>query len=177
MNTLYAANVIMKKSSHHLAQLNIAKMKSPLDDPIMSGFVAQLDAINALAEQSPGFIWRLQTEEGDATSLRVFDDPDILINMSVWESVEALHRYVYQSGHLQLLRDKKSWFDTLKDAHMVLWWVPAGHIPTIEEARRRLDMINELGPSPDAFSFRKRFSPPGEEPGQMESLDECPWTS
>lgn len=163
--------------SWHLAQLNIASMKAPLEDPLMSGFVEQLDKINALADDSPGFVWRLQTEEGDATSLRAFDNPDILVNMSVWESVEALHHYVYRSAHLEVLRDKKLWFETMKDVHMVLWWIPAGHIPSVEEAKQRLQLLSENGPGPDAFSFRKRFPAPGQPGAQLPPLDECPAVS
>lgn len=163
--------------SWHLAQLNIASMKAPLEDPLMSGFVEQLDKINALAEDSPGFVWRLQTEEGDATSLRAFDNPDILVNMSVWESVEALHNYVYRSAHLEVLRDKKLWFETMKDAHMVLWWIPAGYIPGVEQAKQRLQLLSENGPGPAAFSFRKRFPAPGQPGAQLPPLDECPAVS
>lgn len=143
--------------SFHLAQVNIARMKGNYEDPVMAGFVAQLDAINQLADQSDGFVWRLQTEDGDATALRVFEDEQILINLSVWESVEALGAFVYQSLHRNLLRDRSSWFLPMDGAHLALWWVEAGHLPDEEEARQRLDALNRNGPTPYAFTFAQRF--------------------
>ena len=114
---------------HHLAQLNIASTQAPLDDPIMKGFVDQLDYINAVADRSEGFVWRLQTEDGDATAIRAFDDDRIIVNMSVWESLEALHDYVYRSDHLGPLRDRKKWFTRIEGPSLVLWWIPAGDPP------------------------------------------------
>lgn len=149
---------------YHLAQINIAPMKAPLTDPIMEGFVSQLDAINALAEASPGFVWRLKTEEGDATALRVFDDASIIINMSVWESVESLKTYVYQSDHVNVLRARKKWFTRMETPQMVLWWIPAGTIPTPEEAKQRLALLHERGSTPEAFTFRSAFPPPVDKP-------------
>lgn len=144
----------------HLAQVNIAKMRGNYEDPVMAGFVAQLDTINQLADESDGFVWRLQTEEGDATALRVFEDEQILINLSVWESVEALGAFVYQSQHRNLVKDRSSWFLPLDGAHLALWWVEAGHLPDAQEARQRLDAINKDGPTPYAFTFAKRFASP-----------------
>jgi hypothetical protein len=144
----------------HLAQLNIARMLAPIDDPLMASFSAQLDRINALAEQSPGFVWRLQTEDGDATTIQAFEDPLILVNMSVWESRESLHHYVYNSDHMKLLRNRREWFQPLEGPGLVLWWVAAGHQPDTEEAKQRLQLLSTQGPSVDAFSFGKHFPPP-----------------
>lgn len=152
----------MKFDRFQLAQANIARMRAPLDDPIMEGFRIQLDAINAVADASPGFVWRLQTEDGDATALRVFEDDRILFNMSVWDSVEALHAYVYRSGHVDLLRNRRSWFEPLEGPALVLWWIPRGHTPTVDEAKTRLELLQQKGPTPEAFTFRNVFGPPGE---------------
>jgi hypothetical protein len=143
----------------HLAQLNIARFKLPMDDPAMAGFVEQLDPINALADTAPGFVWRLQTEEGNAISIHAFEDDLMLVNMSVWESVEALADFVYRSGHVAVMRRRREWAERMAEAYMVLWWVPAGELPSIEEAKGRLEHLREHGPSPEAFTFKKRFSP------------------
>jgi hypothetical protein len=123
----------------------------------MAGFVTALEPINALADTSPGLVWRLQTEDGDATALRVFQDDRILINMSVWDSLEALRAYVYESRHLEFMRRRREWFDRMDGAYLALWWLPAGTIPTIEDAKARLDLLREHGPSPEAFTFRTPF--------------------
>ena len=148
----------MSPPSLHLAQINIARMQAPLDDPLMAHFVAQLDSINALAERSPGFVWRLQDEAGDATSIRVYDDDRILVNMSVWETREDLRDYVYRSSHLDVLRDRKRWFEPLDGPYLALWWIPAGHVPTPEEGKQRLDHLRRHGPTPEAFTFKHLFS-------------------
>jgi hypothetical protein len=142
----------------HLAQLNIARFKAPMDDPAMAGFVEQLDPVNALADAAPGFVWRLQTEEGNATSIHAFEDDLMLVNMSVWESAEALADFVYRSPHVAVMRRRREWAERMKDVYMVLWWVPAGHIPTVEEAKGRLEHLREHGPSPAAFTFKARYS-------------------
>jgi Domain of unknown function (DUF3291) len=144
-----------------LAQVNIATVRAPLDSPQLAGFVAGLEPINRLADGSPGFVWRLQTPEGDATALRVFDDQRIMINLSVWESLEALWNFVYASRHLDLLRRRREWFDRVAGAYLALWWVPAGHVPTVEEAKDRLELLARRGPSPEAFTFREPFPAPG----------------
>jgi len=144
-------------SKSHLAQANIARMRAPKEDPLMDGFVTRIAALNALADSSPGFIWRLQTEEGDATSIRVFDDELILFNLSVWESIEALEAYVYQSNHVAVVQKRAEWFERPSRSPLVLWWVDAGHIPTEEEAEQRLEMLWQNGPSAEAFTFRTRF--------------------
>jgi hypothetical protein len=149
----------------HLAQLNIARMQAPLEDPVMAGFVAKLDEINALADASEGFVWRLQGEDGDATAIRAFDDPNLLVNMSVWTSVECLQRYVYASAHLDLIKARDRWFEKLKDPSLALWWIPTGHIPDLEEAKARLQRLADQGPGPEAFTFARPFSAhPGSRP-------------
>lgn len=146
---------------YHLAQVNIANARAPLDHPLMKGFVDQLDHINALAERSPGFVWRLQTEEGDATSIRVFDDPLIIVNLSVWESVEALKEYVYSGEHLQVLRSKRDWMERLSSPSLALWWLPAGDLPDVQMARERLERLQLEGPSAEVFTFARPFPVPG----------------
>lgn len=145
---------------YHLAQVNIAKARAPLDHPLMQGFVDQLDHINALAERSPGFVWRLQTEAGDATSIRVFDDPLIIVNLSLWESVEALKEYVYGGEHLQVLRSKRDWMERLSTPSLALWWLPAGELPDVQMARERLERLRLEGPSPHAFTIARPFPLP-----------------
>lgn len=125
----------------------------------MAGFVARLDEINALADRSPGFVWRLQTTEGNATYFRPYDDDRILVNMSVWESVEALRDYVYGSAHKELLRQRHEWFEQFEGVYMALWWVPEGHRPSIDEMKKRLARLEAEGPTPFAFTFRKVFPP------------------
>ncbi|MFC4906667.1 DUF3291 domain-containing protein [Actinomadura gamaensis] len=143
----------------HLAQLNVATLRFPLDDPRTADFVALLDPINALADAAPGFVWRL-VEEGsnDATGLRPAGE-DVIVNFSMWESVEALWEFAYRSGHLELLRRRREWFTRPAAAHSVLWWVPAGDVPTIAEAVERLELLRADGPSPRAFTFADRYAP------------------
>jgi hypothetical protein len=151
----------------HIAQVNIARMLAPLDSPVMATFVARLVEINALADQSPGFVWRLQTEEGDATYLRPYDDDRILFNLSVWESVEELKDYVYKSAHSELLRQKRDWFEKFDRMHMAMWWVKAGHIPTIGEAKQRFKYLQERGETEHAFTFKQLFPPAESEPEEL----------
>jgi len=146
-------------SRYHIAQVNIGRVKAPLDDPIMAGFVNRLDEINALADGSPGFVWRLQTPEGDATYLRPYDDDRVLINMSVWETVDALKHYVYHTVHAQLLRQRQEWFEKFAGVYLALWWVPAGHIPGIDEAKKRIAYLEAHGPTQFAFTFKAVFEP------------------
>jgi len=150
----------MQTNYYHLAQLNIARAVAPLDDPRLADFMAQIDDVNRLADQSPGFVWRLQSDSGNATDIQAFDDPFIIINMSVWESIAALHQYTYRSGHAAVFRRRKDWFEFPKEAHMVLWWVPARHIPTVIEGKERLDQLRQFGPGPEAFSFKQAFPKP-----------------
>ena len=143
----------------HLAQVNIARMKEPLDAPSMASFVARLDEINALADKADGFVWRLQTPEGNATYVRAYDDDMILVNLSVWESVEALKTYVYRSAHAELLRDRRQWFEHFDGSYVAMWWVPAGHVPDVSEAKERLEYLEKNGPSERAFTFKSVHAP------------------
>ncbi|MBI3769172.1 MAG: DUF3291 domain-containing protein [Deltaproteobacteria bacterium] len=167
----------MNPKRFHLAQANVARMRAPLDSAIMEGFRSQLDQINAIADGSPGFIWRLQTDEGNATAIRAYEDERVLFNMSVWESFEALHRYVYRSGHAAPLRSRRQWFEPLAGPILVLWWVPAGYIPSIEEAKARLAILKARGPTVEAFTFGDPFPPPGEPPVSPPEInaDFCEW--
>jgi hypothetical protein len=146
-------------TDHELAQLNIARLAAPVDSPELVDFVANLDRINALADAAPGFVWRLQTEDGDATAIRHFGE-DYIVNMSVWRDIESLHDYVYRSAHVKVMRRRKEWFERMREAYMVLWWVPAGHRPSLDEAEARLRSLREKGPSVDAFNFKKPFPAP-----------------
>jgi Domain of unknown function (DUF3291) len=144
-----------------LAQVNVARARFPVDSAQMADFMALLDPINALADGTEGFVWRLQTEAGDATALRPFDDDRIMINMSVWESFAALRSFVYLSRHLEVMRRRREWFERMAEAYLALWWIPAGQLPTIADARDRLDILRERGPSPAAFTFHDRYPAPG----------------
>jgi heme-degrading monooxygenase HmoA len=146
-------------TNFHLAQVNIGRMRGPLDGPIMAGFMARLDDLNALADSSPGFVWRMQGEEGNNTYLRPYEDERIIVNMSVWESIEALRAYVYNSAHAGILKQRRDWFEKFESAMLALWWIPAGHIPTVEEAKQRLASLDANGPTPFAFTFRTTFPP------------------
>ena len=169
----------MKTRRFHLAQANIARMRAPLEDPLLAGFASQLDAINAAADRSPGFVWRLQTDAGNATAIRAFEDDLILFNMSVWESLEALHHYVYRSEHVGPLRDRRQWFEPMSGPTLVLWWIPAGHLPTIEEAKERLRTLAMEGPTTNAFTFKVWYPPPGEEAAvdRKPEFEPCEWTT
>ena len=147
---------------HHLAQLNIATMREPLESPSMAEFVASLDRINALADSAPGFVWRLKDEQGDATSVRPFGE-DVLVNMSVWESVESLQDFAFRTAHTDIMRRRREWFDRMERAYAVLWWIAAGHTPSIAEAAQRLALLREHGPTADAFTFRQSFAPPDDQ--------------
>jgi len=165
-------------SGHELAQLNIGIIRGPMDSPVMAEFAANLERINAVAEATPGFVWRLQTEEGDATAIRPFDNENMLVNMSVWKDIESLRRYVYHSAHVEVMRRRREWFEPMREAFLVLWWVPPGHRPSIAEAIARLERLRRHGPSPEAFTFRHSFPQPGEawSAPQAPLGDECPAT-
>jgi hypothetical protein len=144
----------------HIAQLNIATLVAPLDSPELKGFVDLLVEINDLADNSDGFVWRLQDENGDATGFRPFG-PDVIVNLTVWESIEALYAYTYRSDHLGVLQRRREWFRrsgrTAGRPHLVLWWIDEGERPTVAEAARRLALLEEHGPTRDAFTFRNQF--------------------
>ncbi|MEM7082145.1 MAG: DUF3291 domain-containing protein [Pseudomonadota bacterium] len=141
---------------YHLAQLNIAQLVAPLDSLQLKGFVDQLEGINALADNAPGFVWRLQTEEGDATGIDAFGD-DIIVNLSVWENAEALRAFVYGVAHRDVMRGRRQWFKKMEAAHLVMWWIKKGDLPTVEDARDRLDHLRAQGHSARAFDFRHLY--------------------
>ena len=165
-------------STHELAQLNIGIIKGPMDSPVMADFAANLERINAVAEAAPGFVWRLQTEAGDATGIRPFENENTLVNMSVWKDLDSLRRYVYHSAHVDVMRRRREWFEEMSEAFLVLWWVPRGHRPSITEAIARLDLLRAKGSSPEAFTFRHSFPPPGATQDESPVVlgDRCPAT-
>ena len=144
----------------YLAQLNIAKLKKPIDHPSIAGFVKKLDEINALADQSQGFVWRLIEEgESSAVNISIFDDPMLIVNMSVWESIEDLKHFVYHTSHVKVYLQKEDWFHNMESHHMVLWWINKGEIPSPIEAKKRLKYLEETGPSQHAFNFKFPYKP------------------
>ncbi len=151
----------MTSNGYHLAQYNVARLVAPLDDPRLDGFHENLDKINQLGDRSPGFVWRHQNADGNSTGTRVGDDPMVVINYTVWESVEALFEYAYHSEHVEVFRRRREWFeDHAGVPYAVLWWIPAGHLPSVEEAEERLAYLKERGPTPEAFVFKERFPAP-----------------
>ncbi len=144
-----------------------------MDGPVMAGFKAALEPINELADNAPGFVWRLQTEDGDATAIRPYEDERMIVNMSTWESIEALRAFVYTSAHTAVMRNRKQWFERV-EIYMVLWWVPAGHEPTIEEAKARLEHLRGHGPTPYAFTFRASFQRPDASQAEIDDEVGCP---
>jgi hypothetical protein len=159
----------------HLAQLNIGRLRAPTDDPLLAEFMANLDPINALAERTPGFVWRLQTEDGNATAIRPYADDELMaINLSVWESLDALAEYVYRSAHTMFLRRRSQWFERSREAYLVLWWIPAGELPTVDEAVARLEHLRTQGPTAEAFTFRQPFPHPGGPQLAADERNTCP---
>jgi hypothetical protein len=150
--------------SCHLAQINIGRLIAPLDDPRMADFVAQLAVINALADRSPGFVWRLQSDSGNAMDIPYSDDPRMAVNMSVWESLEALRDFTYASAHLPVFKQRRAWFEKLELPHYCLWWAPAGHIPTVVEGTERLESYRRLGSTPFSFWFSEPYPPDPQTP-------------
>jgi len=150
----------MKFIQYQLAQVNVGRLVAPIDDPRIAECVDQLGPVNALAERSPGFVWRLQSDSGNATDIVFNEDPQMMVNMSVWESVDALREYVYRMGHLEVLRKRGQWFESLGEPHACLWWVPEGHRPTVAEARERLEKYRTLGSTREAFWFPQVFGAP-----------------
>jgi hypothetical protein len=147
----------------HIAQYNLAKLRAPLDDPLLADFVEAIDRINHLGDASPGFVWRHQTEDGNSTSVRPRNDTSIIINFTVWESIESLFEFTYHSDHVEVYRKRRKWFEHVEWAYLALWWIPAGHIPTVEEGEERLRHLDAHGPTPHAFTFKKRFPAPASE--------------
>lgn len=147
-------------TSYHIAQINIARMRGSREDPLMAEFFSAIDEINRLAEQSPGFVWRLQSDAGDATGFAVGEDDRLLVNLSVWESIEALKVFTYQSEHAHFLKRRKEWFEPPEGAHQALWWITKGRVPTLDEALNRLRWLDMHGPGSRAFTFGRTYPPP-----------------
>jgi hypothetical protein len=151
--------------THHLAQYNVAKLVAELDDPRLADFIANLDRINRLGDRSPGFVWRHQNADGNSTGTRVGTDPLVVINFTVWESIEALFEYTYHSDHVEVFRRRRDWFEDHGGQHyLAMWWIPAGHVPTVEEAEERLTHLKAHGPTEYAFTFKQRFPAPRSAP-------------
>ena len=157
---------------HHLAQVNIGRLKAPQDAPEIADFVANLDRINALAERQPGFVWRLTGDGGNAMDVRAFEDPLMAINMSVWASLDDLAALVYRSGHREIMRRRREWFQEMT-VYQALWWTPRGRLPTTAEALERLDALERLGPTAYAFTFRTPFAPTVAESRPTPILEAC----
>ena len=145
----------------HIAQYNIATLKAPLTDPLLADFVADLDRINTLGDRTPGFVWRHHGDDGTSTSVRVRGDDRIIINLTVWETIEALFDYAYHSDHVRVFRRRREWFELEPEPQLVLWWIEDGHVPPVEEADARLDHLRAHGPTAHAFTFKQRFPAPG----------------
>jgi hypothetical protein len=148
-------------ADYHLAQLNIARAVAPMEHEAMSDFYSNLEAINGLGERSPGFVWRLKDDSGNATAFKVSDDPLVFVNLTVWESIEDLYAYVYRTDHTAFFKRRFEWFERWKGPSVVLWWQPANALPTLEVAMRRLELLAANGPTAEAFTFKQRFDPPG----------------
>jgi hypothetical protein len=150
-------------TGYHLAQLNVGLARAATDSPGLADFMAGIGPVNAIADAEPGFVWRLQDGAGPgATALRP-RGPDLMVNMSVWQTLDSLRDFVYRNGpHLDFMRRRREWFRRMPEDHLVLWWVPAGHIPDLDEALSRLDLLRRHGPSPLAFTFRDPYGPPAQ---------------
>lgn len=165
--------------AYHLAQVNIAQLKDTIDSPLLADFVADLDPVNALADVAPGFVWRLQTEAGNATAISGFEDDighsaGVIVNMSVWESVDALSAFVFSDAHLAVMRRRRTWFERMTDAYLALWWVPAGHTPTVAEAEERVAHLRRYGATPHSFTLRTPFPAPGDTHAPQPRRETCP---
>ncbi|MFD9326941.1 DUF3291 domain-containing protein [Streptomyces sp. NPDC060065] len=147
----------MTELGYELAQVNIGRLKAPLDSPQLKDFVEALDPVNAVADAADGFVWRLQSDSGDATDLAVFDDEWLIINMSTWRDTNALTAFMYQGQHRELLARRRDWFERVEEAMVAMWWVPAGHRPTVAEAEERILHLRDRGPTAYAFTLRKSF--------------------
>ena len=158
----------------HVAQLNVGRLRAPLDDPLIDDFRTNLGRVNALAEASPGFVWRLQDDGGDATGIKAFEDDLEIINLTVWESIDALADFTYRSGHVEFLRRRRDFFEVPSQPILCLWWIPEGTIPTVEDAIARLEYLRAHGPTPTAFTFRHRFEPGGDGARLGGARDVCP---
>ena len=160
-------------AQYELAQMNVARLRAPLDSPELADFVGALERINAIADGAPGFVWRLQDDSGNATALRSMGE-DMIVNMSVWQDPESLQAFVYRSDHVGVMRRRREWFEKT-DLYLVLWWVPRGHRPAVEEGIKRLKLLRSRGPGPDAFTFGRLFPAPGSDETIEGSLETpCP---
>jgi len=160
-------------AGYELAQLNVARLRAPIDSPELADFVAALNPVNAVADRSPGFVWRLQDESGNATGLHPMGE-DVIVNMSVWRDPASLQAFVYRGEHAGVMKRRREWFGKM-DVYMVLWWVPRGHRPTVEEAIARLDLLRRSGPSREAFTFGNLFPAPDSGEAAAIALDTpCP---
>ena len=148
------------KSDWHLAQVNVGRLAAPKGDPRVAPFFAALDRVNALAEASPGYVWRLQDEAGNATDIKPTSDPLFIVNLSVWHDAESLFAFVYRSAHAPEMARRREYFERFEGAYQALWWVPAGHTPSVDEALSRLWRLDRYGPAPEAFTFKARFPAP-----------------
>jgi len=158
----------------HLAQVNVGRMRGPQGDPHVAGFYAELDRINALADTTPGFVWRLVGDGNDATDLRPTPDPLFLINMSVWTDAESLFAFVYKTAHVGVMAGRRAWFERMEGAYQALWWVEAGTLPTVSDALAKLWLLDRFGPSAQAFSFKARYPAPGSQ-GVPIDMKPDPW--
>lgn len=159
-------------SGYHLAEVNIGTLRDAVDSPMIADFVANLARINALAEDQPGFVWRLTGEGDDATDIQPFENPLMAINLSVWTDPDALAAFVYRTAHRDIMRRRAEWFEKM-ELFMCLWWVPIGHQPTPQEAIERLEILRQRGPSAEAFTFRQPFPAPDAAEPPAPILDEC----
>jgi hypothetical protein len=158
----------------HLAQINVGRLVAMPGDPAVAAFVDALDAINAVADASPGFVWRLQSDSGNALDVVVTDDPQVAVNMSVWTDADALFAYVYRSAHTPFMAQRRSWFDRFSGVYQALWWVPAGTIPSVDDGLARLWRLERFGPTRHAFSFKNQFPAPGQS-GEPRDMKPDPW--
>lgn len=149
-------------SDHHLAQLNLAVLRAPLDAPMMTEFVMLLDPVNALADRAPGFVWRLRALGADLAVCRPSGRDELILNLSVWQDVESLRAFTYSGSHLQVMRRRKAWFKRVAEVSVAMWWIPAAHRPTIDEGLERLEQLRRVGSTPSAFSMKHFFAPPDE---------------
>ncbi|MEQ8653815.1 MAG: DUF3291 domain-containing protein [Kiloniellales bacterium] len=157
-----------------LAQVNIGRLVAPEGDPRVQEFFDELDRINALAEASPGFLWRLKTEEGNATAIKPTADPLLIVNLSVWRDADALFEFVYRSAHTPVMAKRKQFFQRFEGHYQALWWVAAGHRPSVDEALAKLWHLDRFGPTPHAFTFKARFPKPGRD-GVPVDMEPDPW--
>lgn len=148
-------------NAYHLAQVNVARAKAEMHTETMQGFMAQLDAMNQLADTADGFVWRMLGDGGDYTSIRPYEDPLVIMNVSLWRDVDSLKNYVYKTPHMDIIRARHAWFDKMDDIQQALWWIPAGQLPTALEARGRLEMVRRFGATQEAFTFAQVFPAPG----------------